>query len=124
MIAAAGEARGPAARRCREVGTCAGLALALALAAGCGGDGGARLAECDALLATAGKVAACRRVDPAQRRQVRQAARSLEEVLDRLAGAGVDQAPAELVSEVRKTCATQAAELQKVYEKDVPDCVR
>lgn len=108
----------------RTGGACRrGLALALGLAAGCDGDG-PRLAECDALLAAAGKIATCRRLEPPQRDQLRQAARTLEDALDRIAGAGADQAPAELVSEARKACATQAAELQKVYEKDVPDCLR
>ena len=99
------------------------LALALAPTAGCDG-GGARLTECDSILATAEKVAACRRLDVSQRGQVRQAARTLAEALDRLADAGADRAPAELVTEVRRTCALQAAELQKLYEKDAPECLR
>lgn len=99
------------------------LGLALALAAGCD-SGGQRLAECDSFLEAAEKAAACRRLDAAQRGQLRQTARTLEDALDRLADVGADRAPAELVTEVRRTCALQAAELQRLYAKDVPDCLR
>ena len=97
--------------------------LVASLAVGCDG-GGARLAECDSILATVEKVLACRRLDAAQRGQLRQVARTFEDALDRLADVGPDRAPAALVTDVRKACALQAAELQKVYEKDSPDCPR
>jgi hypothetical protein len=107
----------------RVIALAVALAVALASAAGCDGDG-PRLAECDSILATVEKVVTCRRLDDGQRGQLRQAARTLGDALDRLAGAGADRAPAELVSEVRRTCALQTAELQRVYEKDAPDCLR
>ena len=116
-------ARTGAWERGRVVVWAVALAVALASAAGCDG-GGPRLAECDSILATVEKVVTCRRLDDGQRGQLRQAARTLGDALDRLAGVGADRAPAALVTEVRRTCALQVAELQRVYEKDAPDCLR
>jgi hypothetical protein len=98
----------------------AGLACA-ALAAACSGE---RIAECDALLATAEQVRACDRLEQGPRAQLEQSVRSIKEALDRLEDVGPGRAPAELLNETRRTCARQDAEIQKLYQKVAPGCLR
>jgi hypothetical protein len=94
----------------------------LLLAAGCGR--GARVAECDALLATVERVTACDRLDASQRTQLEQTVRSIKDALDRLEGVGPDRAPAELLEQAKQACAQQDAELRRLYEKGAPECLR
>jgi len=97
------------------------IALGLVALAGCGGE---RLAECEALLSTARQVAACDQLDRAQRVQVDQAARAIDDALDRLEAVGPGRAPAALLSETQRTCARQDEEVRRLYEKVAPECLR
>ena len=98
-----------------------GWALAIVLAAGCGGD---RIEECDAMVATVEKVTACNRLDATQRAQIEQTMGSIEDALDRIGRVGTDRIPPELLGEARRTCAKQAAEVRQLYEKVAPECLR
>ena len=98
------------------------LALIAALVAGCGS--GERIAECDQLLAFAAKASACKKVDRAQRQQIDQAASTIRDSLDKLEDVGLDQAPPGAVTTTRQSCAKQAEDLRKMYEKLAPECVR
>lgn len=95
--------------------------LLLLLAAGCSGE---RVPECDALLATVERVAACDRLDATQRTQVEQSVRSIKDALDRLEDVGPDRAPAELLGQAKQACGKQDAELRLLYEKVAPECLR
>lgn len=97
---------------------------AWALAAAAAGCGGERIAECDAMLATVEKVRACDRLDPTQRTQVEHAVRTIKDALDRLEDVGPDRAPGALLDETRRTCAKQDAEIQQLYQKVAPACLR
>jgi len=94
----------------------------LALVAGC--SGGERVAECDAMMATVARARACDRLAPAQRAQLGQSARQLEEALDRLADVGPGWAPAGLLEEAKRTCTRLDSEIRHAYEKDAPACLR
>jgi hypothetical protein len=100
-------------------------ALATVLVTGAGaGCGGERIEECDALLATIKRAAACNRLEPPQRSGVEQAARMIGDAIDRLEAVGPDRTPPELLSEARRTCQKQDAEIRQMYEKAAPECLR
>lgn len=107
--------------RVRIAGRSPVLALALALGAGCGGE---RIEECDALVATARRAALCDRLEQPQRSGVEQAVRLIGDAIDRLEAVGPDRAPPELLSEIRRTCQKQDAEIRQMYEKAAPECLR
>lgn len=109
----------------RARGRIAGLVLASALASALGaGCGGERIEECDALLATARRAVACDRLEQPQRSGVEQAVRLIGDGIDRLEAVGPDRAPPELLSEIRRTCQKQDAEIRQMYEKAAPECFR
>lgn len=90
-------------------------------AVGCGS--GERIAECDGLLATVEKLAACEKISWTQRAALDQSRTSLVDALDRLEDVGTARAPASVLDEARRTCSKQIEDIQRMYEKVAPDCV-
>lgn len=90
----------------------------------CACGGGERIAECEAMLATVDRIAACGRLDTTQRAQIEHAVRSIKEALDRLEDVGPGRVPGNLLDEAKRTCVKEDEEIRQLYEKVAPDCLR
>ena len=100
-------------------------ALAASLTGAAGGCGsGERIAECDALLTTVEKAASCPKLSWPQRTAIEASRAALADSLDRLEDVGPARAPASVLDEARRMCSKQNEDIQRMYEKVAPECVR
>ncbi|MFN0247730.1 MAG: hypothetical protein ACKV2T_12660 [Kofleriaceae bacterium] len=80
-----------------------------------------RIPECDTLVKTIEKIAACPNVADDQRKTIVESANTIRESLQLIDDAGgVADAPADLVSSMRDACRTQDQSLQQKYADCLP----
>ena len=95
-----------------------GLTLGTLVLGGCAKK---RIPDCDALVKTVEKIAACPKVADDQRKTILESAKTIRDSLQMIEEAGgVADAPADLVSSIRDACKTQNASLQQMYA----DCLK
>jgi hypothetical protein len=98
------------------------LGSALALGVGCSSK---RIKECDALVATAEKLEKCDKLDAKSRAEIAGATKTIRGALKMLDDVGgADQAPADQVDQLRKTCQQQNDSIVSLYEKVAPECLK
>lgn len=102
--------------------------LVLVLVVGVGSLGACskkRVAECDDFVKTAEKLGACDKLPAAQRSTMSASAKQIKDMLKTIDDAGgFDQAPKELVDEMRQTCKSQNERLVEEINKAFPDCLK
>ena len=84
-----------------------------------------RVAECDAFLATAEKLASCEKLPADQRKQMEAPAAQMRQALKAIDDAGgIGSAPKDMVETLRSTCKSQDDSVKKMFESIAPECVK
>ena len=99
-----------------------GLSVAVGAFAGCSKK---RVAECDDFVKTAEKLANCDKLPKEQRDMVAKQAGVMKDTLKQVDElGGWDQAPKDLVDEMRNACKTQNDKIVEEMSKAFPECVK
>lgn len=98
------------------------VVAALALATGCSKK---RIEECDAFVKTSEKLAACPKLPEAQRATIGEAAKQIKQVLEAADEVGgFEDAPKDVVDEMRSTCKSQTDRLVAEMTQAFPECLK
>ena len=95
------------------------LAAALSLAA-CKKT---RVKQCDDLLALGEKIEKCEKIPADSRKSMTSGIESMRKALKTLEDVG-DQAPQSQLDALGRTCQQQVDQIQKMYEKVAPECLK
>ena len=84
-----------------------------------------RIAECDDFVKTAEKLSKCDKLPAEQREAVAGGAKQIADMLKMVDDAGgFDEAPKEVVDELRSTCKSQNDRVVEEMQKTFPDCLK